>query len=76
MVLAADLGTRQARAAVLDLAGQVLAERTGPLRITDGPEPVLDELGGWFAALVAESGRDAAEVCGIGLSVPGPVEWD
>ncbi|WP_373563618.1 ROK family transcriptional regulator [Streptomyces composti] len=76
VVLAADLGTRHARAAVLDLAGQVLAERTGPLRITDGPEPVLDELGGWFAGLVAESGRDAAEVCGIGLSVPGPVEWE
>ncbi|MFI9823300.1 ROK family protein [Streptomyces sp. NPDC052013] len=76
VVLAADLGTRHARAAVLDLAGQVLAERSGALRITDGPEPVLEELGGWFAELVAGSGRDAAEVCGIGLSVPGPVEWE
>nr|WP_240929663.1 ROK family transcriptional regulator [Streptomyces coryli] len=74
VVLAADLETRHARAAVLDLAGEVLAERLGPLRIGEGPEAVLDELGGWFAALLDEAGRKAGEVCGIGLSVPGPVE--
>ncbi|WP_419992599.1 ROK family protein [Streptomyces boninensis] len=75
LVLAVDLDTRHARAAALDLAGGVLAERLGELRISEGPEAVLDELGRWFAALLEETGRPAAEVCGIGLSVPGPVDW-
>ncbi|MEU1304606.1 ROK family protein [Streptomyces shenzhenensis] len=74
VVLAADLDTRHARAAVLSLTGELLAERTGTLVIEDGPESVLGELGGWFAGLLAEAGHGAAEVCGIGLAVPGPVD--
>ncbi|MEV6104917.1 ROK family transcriptional regulator [Streptomyces sp. NPDC051940] len=74
LVLAADLGTRHARAAALDLTGRVLAERTGGLSVDAGPEPVLDRLGGWFAELLAETGRGPDAVCGAGLSVPGPVD--
>ncbi|GAA1501003.1 ROK family transcriptional regulator [Streptomyces synnematoformans] len=75
VVLAADLETRHGRAAVLDLAGEVLAERTGPLVIGDGPEAVLEEVCRWFGPLLAEAGETAARVCGIGLSVPGPVDF-
>ncbi|MGW2784484.1 ROK family protein [Streptomyces populi] len=74
VVLAADLDTRHARAAVLTLTGEILAEHAGPLVIDDGPEAVLGELGRWFAELVAKSGRSADAVCGIGLAVPGPVD--
>ncbi|MFJ8794628.1 ROK family protein [Streptomyces sp. NPDC102462] len=74
VVLAADLDTRHARAAVLSLTGDLLAERTGTLVIEDGPESVLGELGGWFADLLAGAGHRAAEVCGIGIAVPGPVD--
>lgn len=76
VVLAADLDTTHARAAVLDLAGTVLAERSDELRVADGPDRVLDRLAGWFAELLAETGRTPAAVCGTGLSVPGPVEFD
>ncbi|HEY8371416.1 MAG TPA: ROK family transcriptional regulator [Pseudonocardiaceae bacterium] len=76
VVLAADLGTTHAHAAVLDLAGHPLAEHTGRLLVTDGPEPVLDTLAGWFRDLLQRSGRGVGEVCGIGLSVPGPVEFE
>ncbi|WBB61500.1 ROK family protein [Streptomyces sp. WMMC500] len=76
VVLAADLQTRHGRAAVLDLAGRPLAARTGALRVGDGPETVLDELGRWFGPLLAEAGRGADEVCGVGISVPGPVDFD
>ncbi|MDI5961282.1 ROK family protein [Streptomyces sp. SL13] len=76
VVLAADLDTTHARAAVLDLAGNVLAERSGGLRVADGPETVLDRLGDWFGDLLATAGRTPAAVCGTGLSVPGPVEFD
>jgi predicted NBD/HSP70 family sugar kinase len=76
IVLCADLDATHAHAAVLDLAGTVLAERNGELRVSDGPEPVLDALAVWFAELLADSGRPAGAVCGVGLSVPGPVEFD
>src|SRR5690349_6753691 len=40
VVLAADLDTRHARAAVLSLTGEVLAEHSGTLMVEDGPERV------------------------------------
>ncbi|MFF8903833.1 ROK family protein [Streptomyces olivaceoviridis] len=74
VVLAADLDTRHARAAVLTLTGEILAEQAGTLVVEDGPDAVLGELGHWFAELLAKAGRRAEEVCGIGLAVPGPVD--
>jgi predicted NBD/HSP70 family sugar kinase len=74
VVLAADLDTRHARAAVLTLTGEILAEHSGTLVVEDGPDAVLGELGRWFAELVQKAGREAREVCGIGLAVPGPVD--
>ncbi|MFE9390856.1 ROK family protein [Streptomyces sp. NPDC006784] len=74
VVLAADLGTRHATAGLLDLAGNVLAHTSGAMLVGDGPETVLDRLAQWFAGLLAEHGTDPARVCGIGLSVPGPVD--
>ncbi|MEU0024572.1 ROK family protein [Streptomyces sp. NPDC006335] len=76
VVLAADLETRHARAAVLSLTGEVLAEHSGTLVIEDGPDAVLGELGRWFAELLEKAGHRAAEVCGIGLAVPGPVDLE
>ncbi|MEV7975711.1 ROK family protein [Streptomyces sp. NPDC086519] len=76
VVLAADLETRHARAAVLSLTGEILAEHSGTLVIQDGPDAVLGELGRWFAELLEKAGHPAAEVCGIGLAVPGPVDME
>ncbi|MDO0915141.1 ROK family protein [Streptomyces sp. DT2A-34] len=74
VVLAADLDSRHARAAVLSLTGEILAEHGGTLVIEDGPDVVLGELGRWFAELLEKAGRRADEVGGIGLAVPGPVD--
>ncbi|MEU9366715.1 ROK family protein [Streptomyces avermitilis] len=76
VVLAADLDTRHARAAVLSLTGEILAEQAGLLVLGDGPGAVLGELGHWFAELLRKTGRPADAVCGIGLAVPGPVDRD
>src|SRR3954464_6799327 len=59
-VIAIDLETRHARAAVLDLAGTILAEHTGPLNINEGPDRVLDQLAAWFPDLITAAGIDAA----------------
>ncbi|MET8944107.1 ROK family protein [Streptomyces sp. NPDC004542] len=74
ILLAADLDTRHARAAVLTLTGEMLAEHSGPLAVEEGPDTVLGELGRWFAELLEKAGHRAEEVCGIGLAVPGPVD--
>ncbi len=74
VVLSADLDTRHARAAVLTLTGEILAEHSGTLVVEDGPDAVLGELGRWFAELLEKAGHQADEVCGIGLAVPGPVD--
>ncbi|MFF3497983.1 ROK family protein [Streptomyces sp. NPDC003247] len=74
VVLAADLDTRHARAAVLSLTGELLAEHSGVLAVEEGPDVVLGELGGWFAELLEKAGHRADEVCGIGIAVPGPVD--
>lgn len=74
VVLAADLGARHGRLAVCDLAGATLAELAEPIRIADGPEPVLDWVGRTFEALLAEAGRDGADVLASAIGVPGPVE--
>ncbi|MCT9137751.1 ROK family transcriptional regulator [Streptomyces violarus] len=76
VVLAADLDTRHARAAVLSLSGEILAEHSGTLAVEDGPDTVLGELGRWFAELLEKAGCPAESVCGVGLAVPGPVDTE
>src|SRR5918997_1667507 len=74
-VLTADLGATHSRVAVTDLAGEVLVEGREDIPIADGPDKVLDWLEETFDALLTESGHSAADVRGIGVGVPGPVEF-
>ncbi|MFJ6987223.1 MULTISPECIES: ROK family protein [unclassified Streptomyces] len=73
-VLAADLGATHARLAVTDLSARVLAERGRDMPITDGPEAVLSWLVGELTEMLAECGQSLADVCGVGIGLPGPVE--
>jgi predicted NBD/HSP70 family sugar kinase len=74
-VLVADLGATHSRLAVSDLAGAVLAELASDLDIALGPEHVLDWVHQQFRALLREADRDPAGVIGIGIGVPGPVDF-
>jgi predicted NBD/HSP70 family sugar kinase len=76
VVLVADLGATHARVAVSDLAGTPLAEGAADLDIALGPERVLEWVHDWFAKLLQEVGRSEADVTGIGIGVPGPVEFE
>jgi len=76
LVLTADLGATHARLSLLDVGGRVLADHAAHLRIADGPVKVLDWVREQFAALLTTAGRPASDVCGIGIGVPGPVEFD
>jgi predicted NBD/HSP70 family sugar kinase len=74
LMLAADLGATHSRLAVTDLGGSVLAEQRGDMAIALGPERVLDWVDERFHRLLREIGREDADVRGIGIGVPGPVE--
>jgi predicted NBD/HSP70 family sugar kinase len=75
VVLAADLGATHSRLAVADLGATLLAEATADIAIAEGPEAVLDWVAETFAALLVEAGRSTDEVRGVGIGVPGPVEF-
>ncbi len=74
VVLAADLGATKARVALTDMAGQVLAESRADLDVARGPEPVLDWLVARGDDLLDRAGRRRADVLGVGIGLPGPVE--
>jgi predicted NBD/HSP70 family sugar kinase len=75
VVLAADLGATHSRVAVSDLAGTPLGEATFEMEIAEGPEAVLGEVHEHLTGLLAAAGKSAADVRGIGVGVPGPVQF-
>jgi predicted NBD/HSP70 family sugar kinase len=74
VVLAAVLDTTHARIAVVDLSGQVLAERREPMAVSAGPDTVLTHVEKTLAELLDQLGLSSAGVAGTGISVPGPVD--
>jgi predicted NBD/HSP70 family sugar kinase len=75
VVLAADLGATHSRVAITDLAGDVLAEAREDIPIAQGPEVVLGWLEQTFDGLLKEADRRRDDVRGVGVGVPGPVEF-
>ncbi|MFE2942830.1 ROK family protein [Streptomyces sp. NPDC059255] len=75
VLLVADLGATGLRTAVCDLAGEVRAEREVASDVTDGPEAVLAVVDGLFRELLPETGHVESDVLGIGIGVPGPVDF-
>ncbi|RAW09450.1 sugar kinase, partial [Phytoactinopolyspora halophila] len=74
VVLAADIGASHASVAITDLSGTLIAQRNDDLPVASGPEKVLDWVAEQALQLVAESGRSTADVAGLGIGLPGPVE--
>ncbi len=75
LVLAADLGATHGRLAVATAAGEVRAETVIESAIAKGPTAVLSTVHKEFARLLKSSGRDRSSLRGIGMGVPGPVNW-
>lgn len=75
VVLAADLGATHATVAVTDLGAEVIGESTEPMDIADGPEAVLGRLWTTWATILDSAGRTEGDVAGVGIGVPGPVEF-
>jgi predicted NBD/HSP70 family sugar kinase len=75
VVLVGDLGQTGCHLAACDLAGRPLAEHTAPLSIAEGPAAVLGWLRDQFAELLTSIDRPRSDVKGIGIGVPGPVDF-
>jgi predicted NBD/HSP70 family sugar kinase len=75
VVLAADLGATHCHAAVTDLAGDVVAETAYDIAIAEGAETILPWLVSRFDELLAEAGHRREDVRGVGVGLPGPVEF-
>ena len=76
VLLVADVGATGLRAALCDLRGTVTAELECAVDVATGPDHVLSAAHELFGRLLASSGRSAADVLGIGVDVPGPVDFD
>ena len=75
VLLVADVGATGLRAALCDLRGTIKAELDCAVDVATGPQHVLTAANELFDQLLSHSGRDTADVLGIGVDVPGPVDF-
>ena len=73
-VLAIDLGASHCVIAITNLIGTVLASLRTEIAIETGPGPVLDLVIDHARQLLDSLGDDRAELGGVGIGLPGPVE--
>jgi len=75
VVLAADIGATHSRFAVCDLNSEPIAETTVDLSVSEGPDALLGVAEASFDSLLEESGHAEPAIAGIGIGVPGPVDF-
>ena len=74
-VLVADLGATSIDVAVTDLAGRILGHYAEPADIAAGPEVILGRVEDLFGELRRTVRGGHESIWGIGVGVPGPVEF-
>jgi glucokinase-like ROK family protein len=74
-LLVADLGATSIDVAVTDLEGRILGHRDEPADVSAGPEPCLARVEELFEQLVTATRDLPGRLWGVGIGVPGPVEF-
>jgi glucokinase-like ROK family protein len=74
-VLVADLGATSIDVAVTTLDGRILAHMDEPADIAAGPEVALGRVDELFEDLLSPRRRLPGRLWGVGIGVPGPVEF-
>jgi glucokinase-like ROK family protein len=74
-VLVADLGATSIDVAMTTLDGRILAHLDEPADIAAGPEAVLAQVDELFDELRTGRRRPSGALWGVGIGVPGPVEF-
>ena len=75
VVLGADFGAGHLNLVLTDLVGETLIGRRSLLDVADGPEPVLATMVAEADALLAQLGRTRRDLIGVGIGLPGPVQF-
>jgi glucokinase-like ROK family protein len=75
-LLVADLGATSVDVALADLSGTILTHVQEPCDISAGPEHVLDRVEELFVQSLVSAEPRPGSLWGIGIGVPGPVEFD
>jgi predicted NBD/HSP70 family sugar kinase len=75
LILAADLGATHSRIAVSNLLGESMADASAEIDINLGPIEVLTRLEQIARDLFAEVGRPMSHLRGVGIGLPGPVDF-
>lgn len=75
-LLIADMGATGVRVAATDLDGRILAEEQRSLDIASGPRPCLELIDALFDDVLGATGQSPKNVLGIGVGVPGPVDFE
>lgn len=75
IIAAVELGATRALVGLTDLSGTILASSREAIAIADGPDVVLGRVEALLDALLAESVTPELRIWGIGMGLPGPVEY-
>ena len=70
-----DLGATSIDVAITDLAGRILGHYAEPADIAAGPEAILGRVESLFARLSATTTELPGRLWGVGVGIPGPVEF-
>ncbi len=74
-IVGVDIGATSMDLAVADLDGQVLLRDSGPADVRDEPLVLLGEARRRLLALLARCDIRPAQILGVGVGVPGPVDF-
>jgi predicted NBD/HSP70 family sugar kinase len=74
--VAVAVDTTHTRIALTDLGGDVVAEDEIDVPVDNGPSVVLDRIATTLAALLDKHSVGPDRLCGVGLSLPGPIDPD
>ena len=74
-IVGVDIGATSVDIALADLNAQVLARDSAAIDVRDEPLALLGEIKQRVLALLAKRGLRADQVLGVGVGVPGPVDF-
>lgn len=75
VMLLAAIGAGAMQVAVCDMGRKILARQSHKVSVADGPAVVLGQVASHFDELLVEVKRTRGDVKGVGIGVPGPVEF-
>lgn len=75
VVIGMDLGGTNAKTAVCSQDGELLGKDSRPADAEQGQNVVLDRMMESYHAALKDAGVSASDVIGVGIGVPGPMNW-